>query len=354
MKNTVNSRSNPAAMPTRACARKSTIAYTWRGVLAGLAIMLAPTFAHAQDAYSIPLKAPPSLYPGYDPINPYVSWQSYQSFSSWLTMVSATQNAQPHWMTPLVTVTPRLEQEYRSDFYSQKNGTGSQGNGQQLENFGGPGGNRMEIIPAYNLEAIVALPSYVSANGPKGDARGWGDYPMFLFKYRFMSANEQNGNYIVTGFFQMTDPFGTPAKISTNVWTAQPTLAFGKGWGDFDIQMTISQQYPVAAHPTPGSTAAANMTAFGDPILWNTTFQYHFLEYFWPELEVNYEYWPNGEHAGLNQVLLTPGIIFGRFPIGKDNPDRPVNLIVGAGYQFAVTSNPVTYNNFVGTVRVTF
>jgi hypothetical protein len=48
--------------------------------------------------------------------------------------------------------------------------------------------------------------------------------------------------------------------------------------------------------------------------LWNTAFQYHFLQYFWPELEVNYEYWPNGEHQGLSQVLLTPGIIFGRLP----------------------------------------
>ncbi|MDR3423123.1 MAG: hypothetical protein P4L80_18120 [Xanthobacteraceae bacterium] len=319
------------------------------------AFALTPACAHAQDAFSVPVKAPsPSPYPGYDPINPYVSWQSYQSFQSWLTMVSATQHAQPSWMTPLVTVTPRLEQEYRSDFYSQKNGTGSQGNGQQLENFGGPGGNRLEIIPAYNLEAIVALPSYVSANGPKGDARGWGDYPMFLFKYRFMSANEQSGNYIVTAFFQMSDPLGTPAKISNNILTAQPTLAFGKGWGDFDIQMTVSTQIPVSALASPGNTPSMNMANFGDPILWNTTFQYHFFEYLWPEFEVNYTYYPNGEHSGLSQVLLTPGIIFGRFKIGMDSPTRPINLIVGAGYQFAVTPNPVIQNNFVGTVRVTF
>lgn len=52
--------------------------------------------------------------------------------------------------------------------------------------------------------------------------------------------------------------------------------------------------------------------------------------------------------------MLTPGIIFGRFQIGKDSPTRPINLIFGAGYQLAVTSNPVTANNFVGTIRVTF
>jgi hypothetical protein len=28
-----------------------------------------------------------------------------------------------------------------------------------------------------------------------------------------------------------------------------------------------------------------------------------------------YEYWPNGTHSGLNQVLLTPELILGRFVI---------------------------------------
>jgi hypothetical protein len=52
--------------------------------------------------------------------------------------------------------------------------------------------------------------------------------------------------------------------------------------------------------------------------------------------------------------LITPGIIFGRFKIGQDTPTRPINLIFGAGYQMAVTSNPVVKNNFVATVRITF
>jgi hypothetical protein len=76
---------------------------------------------------------------------------------------------------------------------------------------------------------------------------------------------------------------------------------------------------------------------------------YHLFEYLWPELKVNYEYWPNGMHAGWNQVLLTPGIIFGRFKIGQDSPTRPINLIIGAGYHVAVTPNPVVQNNVVAT-----
>lgn len=285
---------------------------------------------------------------------PLTADQNAGFLADWLAMVSATQAAQPSWMTPLITVTPRLEQEFRWDYYHQQNGTGSQGNGQLIDNYGGPGGARVEFIPFYNVEAIVAAPPYETATGPKGTGEGWGDWPSFLLKYRFISANAQNGDYIVTGFFQMSDPLNAPAKISNGILTAQPTIAVGKGWGDFDIQMTLSTQIPVSALGSPGNTPAQVMTAFGDPILWNTSFQYHFLEYFWPELEVNYEHWPNGEHVGLTQVMLTPGIIFGRFKIGQDSPTRPINLVFGAGYQFAVTSNPVIQNNVVGTVRITF
>jgi hypothetical protein len=267
---------------------------------------------------------------------------------AWMDMATASQAAQPRWMTPLVTVTPRLEQELRFDFYDQQNGTGSQGNGQHIYNYGGPGGIRAEFIPQYNTEIILAAPPIENAWGPKGPGQGPGDWPLFLVKYRFLSANEQNGNYILTGFFQMSQPLYTPGKISNNLLVAQPTIAGGIGWGDFDVQMTISEQFPLEAEgPLATPTTLSN---FGTPILWNTAFQYHFMQYFWPELEVNYEYWPNGEHVGLSQVLLTPGIIFGRFPLG---PPRQ-NLIFGVGYQFAVTPNPVVYNNLVATVRITF
>ncbi len=319
----------------------------WLSVAAAV-MPLAPICARAQEAQS------PFAFPGILPPASYQPSNTSSPILSWLDMVSATQAAQPKWMTPLVTVTPRLEQEFRFDFYDQQNGTGSQGNGQHITNYGGPGGARVELIPAWNWEVILATPPYETATGRKGDAQGFGDWPSFLVKYRLISANQESGDYIVTAFFQIADPLGTAGKISNNVLVAQPTLAFGKGWGDFDIQTTISTQIPVGGLASPGNTPAQNMANFGNPILWNTTFQYHFLQYLWPELEVNYETWPNGEHSGLNQVLLTPGIIFGRFKIGQDSPTRAVNLIVGAGYQVAVTKNPVTQNNIVATARLTF
>jgi hypothetical protein len=322
MRNDRGNRDNPTRNFARAGALKSTIAYGWTCSIAGAAIALLPLTAQAAD-----------------PIDP-------AAVTAWLAMASATQAAQPHWMTPLVTVTPRLEQEIRWDFYDQQNGKAPNGNGQHLYNYGGPGGTRLELIPTYDTELIVAAPPTVSASGPRGTAQGPGDWPLFLAKYRFISANEESGNYIVTGFFQMSEPLGTPATISNNILVAQPTLAFGKGWGDFDFQMTLSQQYPVHAI---GPTPAATMTAFGDPILWNTALQYHLFKYFWPELEVNYTYWPNGVRAGLNHVLLTPGLILGRFALAPRQ-----NLIVGVGYQVAVTPNPQLQNNLVVTVRYTF
>jgi hypothetical protein len=40
-------------------------------------------------------------------------------FADWFNMVSETQAEQPHWITPLNTMTPRLEQEFRYDIQWQ-------------------------------------------------------------------------------------------------------------------------------------------------------------------------------------------------------------------------------------------
>jgi hypothetical protein len=162
-------------------------------------------------------------------------------------------------------------------------------------------------------------------------------------KYRILSANEQQGNYILTAFVQMSAPTGFAA-ITNNVYVVQPTIAFGKGWGDFDFQATVSQQYAVDSIGPPGSSQA-----FGNPFLANVAFQYHVLKYFWPEWEVNYTYWPGGTHSDLSQVLLTPGLVVGGIPLGGRT-----NLLFGVGYQFAVTDNPVTRNNWVVAARMTF
>jgi hypothetical protein len=251
----------------------------------------------------------------------------------WLAMATRTQDQQPHWMTPVDTTTPRLEQEFRYDMYWES----LPGHG-WLNNQGA--GKGLEIIPAEKFEVILGIPPLEMQSGPP-QTNGWANWPMFLVKYRILSANEQEGNYILSAFFQVIAPFGSMAD-PTNVWIAQPYLAFGKGFGDFDIQGTVSAEIPF------GGTDAEN-TNFGHRIFTNVTFQYHFLEYFWPEVELNDIYFVDGGHQGQNRLWITPGIIFGRFPIH----DR-VKLNIGVGYQIKASEKDNYDSNWILTTRLTF
>ena len=95
--------------------------HRWRLSAAGCAVAIACVPLHAPAADLTMLTKAPPLKPDQNTDGSLIA--------NWLAMVSATQAAQPTWMTPLVTVTPRLEQEIRWDFYDQQQGTGSQGTG---------------------------------------------------------------------------------------------------------------------------------------------------------------------------------------------------------------------------------
>ncbi len=219
--------------------------------------------------------------------------------SSWLAMVERTQAEQPRWITPLATVTPRLEQEFRFDLFSESLTTHG-----RFNNYGG--GKGIEFIPTERTEVFFGVPPYDTRTSAGGRllAEGWGDWPVFLVKYRFLSANEDSGNYVVTGFFQLSTPTGNAA-FSNHFYVLQPTVAFGKGWGDFDVQATVSEQFPTGGD----HTAESN---FGHPVLVNVAAQFHLWDVLWPELEANTTWWPDGTKGGKVQLFLTPGIIFGR------------------------------------------
>jgi hypothetical protein len=57
-----------------------------------------------------------------------------------------------------------------------------------------------------------------------------------------LSANEENGNYVLTGFLAFSAPVGSRA-FTTNNFAKTPTVA-GKGWGNFDMQLTFSSTFP--------------------------------------------------------------------------------------------------------------
>jgi hypothetical protein len=185
-----------------------------------------------------------------------------------------------------------------------------------------------------NTEIILGVPGWIAHNGrilpatkkKQPDTDGWAD-ETFLIKYRLLSANEENGNYIVTAFMGFSAPTGDDGN-SNHHGIFTPTIAGGKGFGDFDVQSTAGISLP-----------DGGLQRLGMPVAWNTTFQYRIMKYLWPEFEVNYTWWPNGEREGETQVFLTPGIVIGRIPIH----DR-VGITAGFGYQVAVTENP-TYNH---------
>ena len=256
-------------------------------------------------------------------------------FTNWLANVSSTQEEQPHWMTPLVTVTPRLEQEYRFDYSHSELPKGA-----TLNNYGGIG-KGVEIIPSRDTEIIVAVPAYEVKDIPnKPSVSGVADENLLL-KYRILSANEEQGNYIVTAFLGTSLQSGGNA-FTTNHTLVTPTIAAGKGWGDrqsgVDIQSTLGMAVP-----------SGGLNTLGRPLTWNTTLQGH-VGKFWPEIETGYTHWYDGALAGKSQMTITYGATIGRFEI-KDR----VKAIVGIGYQIVQGTQMFNLNHGVlATMRFTF
>ena len=245
----------------------------------------------------------------------------------WLGRVAATQAAQPHWMTPLVTVTPRLEQEFRFDVQRQVTPTGVVTN---VDN-----GKGLELIPTRRTELLINATPYLIHENPQ-TPNGPGD-AAFMMKYRFFARNEQTGNAILTGFLAGSIPTGTYKNGAASA-IVTPTLAAGKGWGKFDVQSTLGGALPVNS-----------LSLLGRVILSNTTFQYHPQRFLWPEAEINSTFWKGGPNDGKKQTFVTPGFIFGRFPIR-----HRIAVVAGAGFQIA-TTHYNQYNHAVtATIRIPF
>ena len=239
--------------------------------------------------------------------------------SAWLSMVSRTQADQPHWITPLVTVTPRLEQEFRYDLsWQEKQGatTGLYG-----------GGKGLELIPAEKLEVIFGVPSYNAQYSPSGKS-GFADEPLLL-KYRLFASNEQGGNQILTFFLGASLPSGS-APFTGHYTSLTPTIAYGKGYRGFDVQSTLGIGLPT------GNTAK-----LGRPVAWNTALQEHAARFLWPELEFNFTSWDGGVNSGKKQLFVTPGLLVGRVPLRNR-----LGLTLGVGLQVAATEFH-TYNHAV-------
>lgn len=279
------------------------VSLSWKGfaVPAALAVMFSGSLAiraSAADLRDLPVASQSAPVPSF--------------FDQWAATADEARATQPHWMTPLATVTPRLEQEFRYDQFFQHRGDGA-----DLTVF--DGGKGLELIPTTTNEILLNLPAYTDRELRGRNTHGWSDDNFLTIKQRFISANEENGNYIVTGFLGFQAPTGD-RNFTLDSWVITPTLAAGKGWGDFDIQATVGVPIPLS-----------HEREIGTSVVTNVTFQYHLFKYFWPELEFNHTHWFDGARAGRDQLYLTAGVIFGRFEIAPK-----VNFIIGAGYQTSI------------------
>ena len=249
-------------------------------------------------------------------------------FSGWFDRVNRTQAEQPHWITPLATTTPRLEEEVRYDQLWQVNAKGV-----TTDNY--DGGKGLELIPFRDVEVIFNAPPYLQHNNP-AVRDGFGDVS-FLVKYRMLSANEEHGDYILTAFLGWSLPTGSYSNGALHA-VITPTLAYGKGFRNFDVQGTFGVGLPVA-----------DVNLVGRNYAWNNTFQYRLFRKFWPEVELNSTFFQDGKNDGQKQNFVTPGLILGRFHLWKR-----LGLTFGGGYQIATTKFHTSNHNAILSVRFPF
>lgn len=228
---------------------------------------------------------------------------------------------------------PRLTQGFRYDYSRQYTSNGT------TTNYGM--GKGLELIIAKDFELQVGVPAYIDKQFRFNSLSGLADETV-LGRYRFMSANEESGNYIVSGSLGISIPTGS-SQLSSHEKIYSPTLAAGKGWGTrhsgFSTQTSLSASVP-----------DNNLSKIGEPVVWSTAFQAHITQHVWPEIETSYTHWHSGPYDGKNQLMLTYGIVLGRFDI-KDRK----NLTIGLGYQEPIGTTFSTFaREWIAMAKLSF
>ena len=252
----------------------------------------------------------------------------YSFLAQWDKRALRAQLGQPNWLTPVVTSTARLKQEIRYDVSWQSNPGGS-----TTENYGGSKGLTTILID--RVEISVNLPPYIVHHQPKLHD-GFGDFS-FLSKFRILARNRESGDYALTAFLSVSFPTGSYTNGSPHA-VLTPTIAGGKGLGDFVYQGTFGSDLP-----------SEDTAILGRRLILNNALQYRAWGKFWPEMEVNSSFYVGGPNDGKKQVFLTPGICLGRFVIHKN-----LTLAMGGGVEIAVTHFHSSAHQEVFSFRLPF
>jgi hypothetical protein len=242
-------------------------------------------------------------------------------FWKWFRMGERIQAEEPDWLSPLATTSGRLKQEFRYDVWRQP-GTADFGAGKGLE-----------FILAPRIQLMVGPPPYIAHEGGQ-TPDGYADISVML-KVGLVAARRGEGDYLVTLLLSATVPRGSNSMRDAII---SPGIALGKGWRKFDVQTTLG-----------GTLPTGDTTALGRQLLSNTAFQYRAPWMLWPEVEVNSTFFLVGKNAGQAQVLLTPGLGFGRIRLW-----RGLKFSCAAGMQIAATRFHTYNHRAVFSVRYSF
>jgi hypothetical protein len=264
------------------------------------------------------------IFLGMFPLNVEAEDDSEGFAEKWQARATRTQAKQPRWSVPMVAPFPMLAQVYRTDFTHQSTSTGA-----ETWNLGT--GKGFNLIPFANTQVDILTPGYVLHSDSAPD--GFGDIS-FLAKYRFLSANEQHGNYIMSGAVGWSFPTGS-YKNGAATAMITPTLLGGKGFGRLAVMSSLGGGLPISDARTNGRTIHANTVA-----------QYHVGKYLWPEVEFNTTSYLGGPRDGKTQTFITPGVMVGKFALRPESAKSRMGLAAGVAFQTALTSFH-TYNHAV-------
>lgn len=239
--------------------------------------------------------------------------------------VAASLAEQPHWPTPLVTPTPRLDQDIKWDFARQRNSAGF-----DTWNLGNSRG--LDLLPLRPIQLSFNLPPFLDHTAPN-QKDGFGDVT-FTLRYRLLSRNEPKGNRLLTAFLGASVPTGKNGNGSCCA-VMTPGVGGGKGWGRTAILGYTGVSLPVS-----------NVHSLGHMVTLHGTAEYTLASSGWlrrvtPQLETNTSFFVGGDKDGKSQSYLTPGFIVGRFPFSRkaapaDSVSHGVTFAIGE--QIAVSS----------------
>ena len=253
--------------------------------------------------------------------------------------VAANLAEQPSWATPLVTVSPRIEQGFRTDFVRQ-----TASNGQTTWNYGGSKG--LQFIPFHRVEIRFSPPPFFTRSGPQTSTStpdGFGD-TAFRLKYRILASPEQRHNAILTFDLNASVPTGKNGNGSCCA-ILTPVLFLGKGFGKLALTSSAGGSLPVT-----------NTQKLGRSIVFNNAIQVHATKILWLETEFNSTYYRGGKYDGRQQTFTTPGVIFSRIPLNHIPQGTPgaLQISLGAGEQIALTHFHTYDHSPIFTARFRF